>query len=180
MFKKMNQFSKTGIKLLSYLVKNPSKEMYQREIAEETGISIGAVNQYLREFQGMNIISRKRKGKMLFYSLNLDNPIVRQFKIFLTIVELSPLTERIKKDSGRIILFGSCSEGTDVEESDIDLFILTETGNKKKVREGLSKSTLDRKLSPIIVNSNEFVKLKREDKPLYERIMKGIELWRRG
>ncbi|MCK4491985.1 MAG: nucleotidyltransferase domain-containing protein, partial [Candidatus Altiarchaeales archaeon] len=111
-----------------------------------------------------------------FYSLNLDNPIVRQFKIFLTVIELNPLTERIKKDSKRIILFGSCSEGTDVEESDIDLFILAETGNKKKVRDGLSRSTLDRRLSPIIINSNEFVKLKREDKPLYERIMKGIEL----
>ena len=178
MFKKMNQFSKTGIKLLSYLVKNPSREMYQREIARETGISIGAVNQYLGEFLKMDVVSRKKRGKMLFYSLNLDNPVVRQFKVFLTVTELNPLIERIKTDSDKVILFGSCSDGTDVEESDVDLFILTE--NKKIIREELSRFKLERKLSPIIVNSNEFVKLRKEDKPLYERIIKGIELWRAG
>jgi len=30
------------------------------------------------------------------------------------------------------------------------------------------------------VNANEFAKLKREDRPLYERIMKGIVLWESG
>ena len=34
---------------------------------------------------------------------------------------------------------------------------------------------LERRLSLIIVN--EFVKLKREDRPLYKRILKGIVLW---
>ncbi len=176
MFKKMNQFSKTGIKLLSHMVKNPSRELYQREIARETGISIGAVNQYLQEFLEMGIVSSKRRGRMFFYSLNLDNPVVRQFKVFLTVAELNPLIERVRKNAERIILFGSCSEGTDMEESDVDLFILTES--KKEVREKLSRAKLERKLSPIIVNSNEFVKLRKEDKPLYERVVKGIELWR--
>ncbi len=34
-----------------------------------------------------------------------------------------------------------------------------------------------KRISPIVVNSNEFVKLKKEDKPLYERILKGVTLW---
>ncbi len=176
MFKKMNLFSKTCIKILTHLVKNPSKETYQREIAKETGISIGAVNQYMHDFLEMDMVSREKRGKMLFYSLNQDNPAVRQFKVFLTVIELNPLVEKIKRNSEKIILFGSCSDGTDVEESDIDLFILTE--NKRKVREELREIKTGRKLSPIVVNSAEFIKLKKEDKPLYDRITKGVELWR--
>ena len=176
MFKKMNLFSRAGMQLLSYLARNPGRELYQREIARETGISIGAVNQYLKGFLKMRIVSRKKRGRMFFYSLNMDNPVVRQFKVFLTVVDLSPLVERVKERSEKIILFGSCSDGTDVEESDIDLFILSE--DRKEVRKELNKTKPKRRLSPVIFNSNEFVRLKKEDQPFYDRIMKGIELWR--
>jgi len=33
---------------------------------------------------------------------------------------------------------------------------------------------LERRPSPIIVNANELAKLKREDRPLYERILKAL------
>lgn len=164
------------MQLLSYLARNPGRELYQREIARETSISIGAVNQYLEEFLKMKIVSRKKRGRMFFYSLNMDNPVVRQFKVFLTVTELSPLVEKIKEKSEKIILFGSCSEGTDVEESDVDLFILTD--DRGGVKEELNKTKAKRKLSPVIVNSNEFVRLKNGDRPFYDRVMKGIELWR--
>jgi hypothetical protein len=35
----------------------------------------------------------------------------------------------------------------------------------------------ERKISPIILDVNEFMKMKKEDEPLYERIDRGIVLW---
>jgi hypothetical protein len=35
------------------------------------------------------------------------------------------------------------------------------------------------KISPVILDSNEYIKLKKEDKPFYERIDRGIVLWER-
>ncbi|MCP8309573.1 MAG: hypothetical protein H3Z54_12930 [archaeon] len=47
---------------------------------------------------------------------------------------------------------------------------------KKEVMEKVSayQKKLERRPSPIIVNANELAKLKREDRPLYERILKAL------
>jgi predicted nucleotidyltransferase len=166
-----------GMKILTHLAANPGREFYQREIARETDVSAGAVNQYLRAYAEEGIVLSRKRGRMFFYFLNMDNPAVRQFKVFLTVSELNPLIAKIKEASDKIILFGSSSEGTDYEGSDIDLFILT--SEKENVKKELSGFKSTKKLSPLILNSNELVKLKQDDKPLYERIMRGRELWKK-
>jgi predicted nucleotidyltransferase len=89
---------------------------------------------------------------------------------------LNELVEEIKQDCKRIILFGSCSEGTDVKESDADLFVLTNEKDKIKLKINTYRKA-GKRIAPIIVDSNEFAKLRKEDKPLYDRILKGIVLW---
>jgi predicted nucleotidyltransferase len=106
----------------------------------------------------------------------MKNAVARQFKVLFNVYSLNELVEEIKQDCKRIILFGSCSEGTDVKESDVDLFILTNEKNRvKSIVNTYQKA--GKRIAPIIVNSNEFIKLRREDKPLYDRILKGILLW---
>jgi predicted nucleotidyltransferase len=114
---------------------------------------------------------------MAFYRLAMGNPVVRQFKVLSNVYHLKTLLDRIKEDSRRIILFGSCADGTDTSESDIDLFVLT--SNKSTVRREVSKFNRsgDRRVVPIVVDANKFVKLRKEDESLYERIQKGILLW---
>jgi len=177
MFKKMNLFSGAGLKLLSFLAQNPGGDFYQREIAKEAGISVGAANKYLNDLEKNDFIYSKKRGRIFFYSLNQDSPVVRQFKVFLTVLSLSPLIEQIKNHSEKAILYGSCSEGTDTKESDIDLFILAR--DKEEVKEAIRKYKSNRKVSPIIMNANEFTSLAKNDKPLYDRIIRGIELWRK-
>jgi predicted nucleotidyltransferase len=114
---------------------------------------------------------------MVFYRLDMKNPVARQFKTLFNVYSLNELVEKTKQFCQKIILFGSCSEGVDVKESDLDLFILT--NEKDRVKSNISdyQRKIQRRISPIIVSSNEFVKLENEDKPLYERILKGITLW---
>jgi predicted nucleotidyltransferase len=177
MFKKMNVFSKTSVELLSFLAMNPTRSMYEKEIAKEAGISVGATNQILRGFLELKLVKKERKGKMNFYTLNLENPAIRQFKIFINVFELNPLIDRLKTHAKRIILFGSCAQGVDAENSDIDLFFLSD--DEGLIRAEIDKFKSKRKISPIITNASELARMKNEDKPLYERIMGGIELWRR-
>jgi predicted nucleotidyltransferase len=92
---------------------------------------------------------------------------------------LNDLLDKIKHISERIVLFGSCAEGTDVKDSDIDLFILTsdaETVNREVRR---YEQEIDRTVSLIVVDPDELAKMKARDKPLYERISGGITLWER-
>lgn len=114
---------------------------------------------------------------MVFYRLNRTEAIVKQFKVLVTVYALKELTDRVKEECRRIVLFGSCAQGTDTKDSDIDLFVLTSAKSsvRKKMRDFNRAS--DRKITPIVIDTNELTKLKREDKPLYDNIERGMVLW---
>ena len=177
MFEKMNLFNKASIKILAFLSKYPMSEFYEREIARKANVSVGAANQALKLLSENGLVIREKRGKMHFYKLNLKNPIVRQFKVLLNTIELNELINGIKGVSKKIVLFGSAATGEDTNESDIDLLIIT--NEKEKIRKKITQlgKTLDRKLSPIVVNYNEFLKLKKENKALVKNIERGIVLW---
>jgi predicted nucleotidyltransferase len=179
MFKKMNFLTSKGLQILYFLLSEPMEQFYGREIARRTSVSVGAVNQFLRKFYKIGLVEMTKQGKTNLYRANLKNPIARQFKVLFNVLTLNQLIEKLKEDSDRIVLFGSCAEGTDVKDSDIDLFILTSKIETIQREVRLYERKIDRRIAPIIVNSNELAKMKTKDKPLYERISKGITLWER-
>jgi len=171
MFKKLNLFSKTEMKLLVFL-STKDEELYERQISEETEVSVGSVNTILKTFVEMDLVKKTKKGRMLFYRRNDNNPLLRQFKVFITINNIMPLIGKIIPLSRRIIIFGSCAEGTNGEDSDVDLFVLSR--EKEKIRRILDRYP---KVQAILLNSVEFADLRKKDKPLYDRIQKGIEIY---
>jgi len=155
------------------------EQFHEREVVRRTGVSVGAVNQILRRFQRVGLVEMDRRGKTNLYRANLRNPVARQFKVLFNVLALNDLVDKVKQISDRIVLFGSCAEGTDVKDSDIDLFILTSDTETVNHEVRLCEEKIERRLSPIIVDSNELAKMKTKDKPLYERILRGITLWER-
>ena len=179
MFKKMNFITSKSLEILCFLLCNPMEQFYGREIARRTSVSVGAVNQFLRKFHKIGLVDMTKRGKTNLYRANLKNPAARQFKVLFNVLALNEMVEEIREDSDRIVLFGSCAEGTDVIDSDVDLFILT--SNLETVQREVRRyeGKIDRRIAPIIVDSNELAKMKTRDKPFYERLSKGITLWER-
>jgi len=155
------------------------KQFHEREIVRQTEVSVGAVNQILKKLHKADLVKRDRRGRTNFYKANLKNPVARQFKVLFNVSALDDLVDQIKQTSERVVLFGSCAEGTDVEESDIDLFVLS--SDVEVVQSKISKyeQMFDRRISPIVMDSRGFAKIKSKDKSLYERISRGIRLWER-
>ncbi len=174
---KLDFITPTVLKVLYIFHKDPMQELHEREVMRKAKISKGSANSILRRLSETGILERKKTGRMVFYKFDNRSPVARQLKILFNVYSLQKLVDQLKPHCKRIVLFGSCAEGLDVRESDIDLLILTQ--KREEVMEEVSayQKNLDRKLSPIIVNANEFTKLKREDRPLYHRIVKGIVLW---
>jgi len=170
-------YNKVSLRILAFLSRHPNNQFYQREIAGKTGTSIGATNQSLNKLFKLGLISREKRGKMYFYSLNIDSAAIKYFKIFTNLAELQKLVNSLSSISNQIILFGSCAKGEDTDESDIDLFIHSEYPDK--ARKILKSVKLDRVIKPVIVNSLDFVSLKRKDEEFYKQIKDGIVLWRR-
>lgn len=177
MLKKLDFITPTLLKILYLFHEDPVREIHEREVARRAGVSEGSANRVLRLLSEIKVLERSRRGRMVFYRFNSKNALARQFKVLFNVYSLNGLVEQIRDSSKKIILFGSCSEGADAKGSDVDLFILT--NEKDEVRSSISdyQKRILKRISPIVVNSNEFVKLKKEDKPLYERILKGVTLW---
>jgi predicted nucleotidyltransferase len=179
MFKKMNFITSKGLNVLHFLLVNPMEQFHEREIVRRTGVSVGAVNQILRKLHEAGLVEKDKRGRTNLYKANLKSPVARQFKILFNVLTLSDLINKVKQVSERIVLFGSCAEGTDVEDSDIDLFVLTSDTETVQHEVRVYEQKIDRRLSPIIIDSSELAKMKKRDKPLYERIVRGIVLWER-
>ena len=177
MFNKLKLFTSSSLKLLYALASDPMRSFYQREAAGEAHVSVGSANQILRKLVNRGLIDKEKKGKIHLYRFNVENPVSRQLKVLFNIVEVEELVVMLRDLARRIILFGSCAEGKDARESDIDLLVLT--NDKNTVSKIINTYESKRNLSPIIVNANDFTKLRNEDRPLYDKIIRGITLWER-
>lgn len=171
MFKKLNLFSKTEMKVLSFICEKDG-ELFERQIAKEAKVSTGSANSILKAFAKNGLLKQAKKGKMLFYRRNDDNPLLRQFKVFTTVNKLAPTIDKLAPISSRIVLFGSCAEGRNGEKSDVDLLVLTR--EKDDARATVSE---DRRIKAIFLDAGEYARLEKNDKPLYDRINAGIELY---
>lgn len=158
--------------ILAHMLGNPSKGYRVREIAKEFKVSVGSVSQFLSLLRKIRIM--KRKGDVFF--INTGNPLVRAIKIVLNVAELdvSPL-KRIPGLLG-IGLYGSWANGTNREDSDIDIWIKV----KKKVSEEIiarASSQLNRKTKHkaqlMVLDSEKSESLKKEDPIFYYSLVYG-------
>lgn len=176
----MNQIKKyltvtSHQKVLSFLLNHPSCSYMEKEIVRAAKVSKSAVNEALKELAKDKLILQEKKGRMSFYSVDLDEPVIRRLKSTENVSLLKPLTEQLKKISQKIILFGSFAEGINVEESDIDLFVLSDQPDS--IQRVIQKSPLAEKIQPVIKKPAEFIGLDKKKPLFYQEIERGIVLW---
>ena len=171
MFDKSNSFSRTEGKVLDFISKSES-ELYEREIAKKTGVSTSTANLVLNSFAKRGLVIKTKKGKMSFYRAPLNNPALRQFKVYNNISSLMPIVRKLSPMARRIVLFGSCASGTNTDNSDIDIFLIS--AEKERLRRILDDYP---KIQAIIKSGVEWAELSKKDKPFYDRVSRGIVLW---
>jgi predicted nucleotidyltransferase len=174
---KLGFITPTLMAVLEFFLENSLNEYHEREIVRRTGVSKGSAGKILKLLTNFGFLTRTEKGRLAIYRLNQNEATVRQFKVLISVFTLKTLTDKLKVNSKRIMLFGSCALGTDTKESDIDLLVVSD--KKEEVGKAISEFNKknSRRVSPITVDMNEYIRLKREDKPLYENIERGITLW---
>jgi len=173
---KKQLYNQTPLRILSFLSLYPEKLFSAGEISKQTKSSKGATNQLLRLFLLLDILSREKKGNLFLYKINFESFLLRQFKIFENSVKLQPIIKEIKPYCWEIILFGSCADGSNAENSDIDIFIKSE--HKNKIRKIINKYDEDFKIRPVIQDSLELVSAQKTDSVFFEQIRKGIVIWK--
>jgi len=162
-------------KVLRFLIDHPIRDFLESEIQKATKISKAGVNFALRGLVFTDFLSRAKRGKAYFYTLNHKNLVVKQLKVIATITQFNGILKRLKPVSSKIILFGSSSRGENTPDSDIDLLIISHS--KSSVQEQISKHKSKRKIQPVICSNVEFLEKKKNDPIFYEQVNKGMVLY---
>jgi predicted nucleotidyltransferase len=165
-------------KLLKIFLNNPDHSFYTKEISRNTEIGSGTVNNFLKNIHKDNILKKEIVGNVHLYHLNNESELVRQLKIFNTLLELEKnnfTEEFIKNDNSiiSIILYGSHANGENDSKSDIDILLLV---NKKKqftnIIQKLENKT-KKIISTQILTISDWQKIKEKDKIFYESILQN-------
>lgn len=165
-------------KIISFLSQYPDKNFFEKEIAEQTGLSRGRTNEVLRNIVKEALVTIAKKGRMSFYSVNSSDPVIRCYKVLNNVMELESLIEKIKPLAKKVVLFGSSAQGTDTEESDVDLFILS--NKPKEIMKEITGNSLTKRLQPIVKTSPEYATMQKKEISFCEEIDRGIILFERN
>jgi predicted nucleotidyltransferase len=169
-------------KVLSLLAKFSDKEFYERQIARKIGIAYGSANRSLNELYTTGAIKRRQEGKMYFYSVDRSNAAITEFKKLVNLMLIEPLVEELKNISSRVVLYGSCAQGTDTSHSDLDLFIVA--NDKEQVMEAISNFSFpqgfeDIHIQAVIKSPVELMEAGESGQAFLKEVEQGIILWER-
>lgn len=171
----------THQKILAFFAEYSDKSFHEREIVRQTGLGKGQVNRVLNDLHKKSVLHREQKGRMLFYSLNQESPALKQFKILKTVLDLNPLVETLQPLTKKIILYGSRANGTNITDSDLDLFIVSSKQDEDEIKKIIQDFEKQQKnlieIRPVIRNTAQWMALEDKDPIYFNELLKRIILW---
>lgn len=165
-------------KVFNFLSINPGKEFIEKEIQKGTGVSKPGVNLVLKRLVKIGLVQREKRGRMYFYKVDFKSPIVKQWKVLGNIIFLMPIIKKIKEEAQKIILFGSWGRGENTPDSDIDLFVLSNS-SKEKIEELTKKEDVKEKIQLIVRDPSSFNEMEKKDPVFFEEIQRGLTLFQK-
>jgi len=171
-------FRESIFKVAELIFNSPNKIFHIRMIEKETGFSTTAVIDSVEELKQYEIITLEETSLTTNVKANLDSEAYRFYKLVFNLYRLKRygfvdnLIE-IFNNPEAIVLFGSFAKGEDIEESDIDILIIS---NKKdnKNSENIS-NTFEKELNRKI-NINVLTSLDKSSKEFKNAVANGIVL----
>ena len=162
------------VNILEKLMFHPGEYFYLSDLARATETVPIQASKELENLIGIGLVKKTQKGKMVFYSINKDNPIFPDLKnIFLKTDSLgSYLREKLKDYKLEYaIIFGSFAEGTESERSDVDLLIIGNVDENALLNTiHQCEKKISRDINYIAWNRKDLEKKIKEGIPLLETI----------
>lgn len=158
-------------RIFEFVLNNPEKGIKIRELARELKLSPAYVSRTLKLAKKYGIVERNKA--------NLLSPLTRAIKIFLNIKKITErrIVQKLKKlDISGAGLYGSWANGTNTEDSDLDLWI--KTGKKlseakiaavaSEIRKAIGANT-----QILVLDGERIKKIKQEDPIFYYSLLFG-------
>ena len=164
-------FSREREKIVEYVLSNPTEKAKVRELAKRLKLSPAHVSRTLRILTKDDFFKEN--------AVDMSNPYVRALKIFLNLKKLKEkgIIKMLKKievlGAG---MYGSWSNGTNNEDSDLDVWIkVRKHPGERKVAAVSSdvRKILGRNVQILVLTPERIDRLKKEDPIFYYSLVFG-------
>jgi len=174
--------SKTRIEILKILALNPESAFNINELSRRTGFSLRGVEKELKNLLTGGILKREVSGNQHRYQLDLLCPIYKEIKAIITkTVGLAELVKQaliaVEKKIERAFIYGSFASGDYGNESDVDLFVVTElSGLKLAELLGEVQNEIGRSINVSQFTADEFNQRKEQNDHFLKRVLDGPKI----
>lgn len=166
-------------KILAQFLSHPNSSFYVKEMARSLKVSPGSVSTALKFFDEGGLLTKEEKGQTHLYKLNLEHAFVPPLKkaYGLALVLSSRPAEKfldVDEDIISIALFGSYSDGSFDEMSDVDVLIVAPS-KKEEVIEAARKleDETGRKVSVSLFKLSDWRAMARRGDAFYKRVVEN-------
>jgi len=165
--------SKYCIDILMLFLYRPADELYQADIIKQSDLSKMTVIKWLNFLESHSVLKTVKKGNLKYYSINKENPILKQLKVMINTMNVYESAEQLSGKGLEIYLFGSSARGEDTEHSDIDILIIGKIDKHELVKfVDDVKARMRKNVNPIVMDPFEYSNLYRKDKTFYENVQR--------
>ena len=160
------------IQLMQTIFKDPQKKSTTQELAKKAGISVNQARLCLEYLKEKGMVHLKQVGKSFLYFVDLEHPLVRQWKITFNLEDIynSNLVKEAQKENPLLInllIYGSFAEGTNDKQSDLDILAIA---TRKRVML-LNNVKLPCEVNILQRTPEEWRKIAETDKVFYDRVV---------
>jgi predicted nucleotidyltransferase len=174
--------SRIRVELLRILVLNPESAFNINELSRRAGFSVRGVEKELKNLLSAGILKREVAGNQHRYQLDSLCPIQREIKgIIIKTVGIATLLKQallsVEQKIDRAFIYGSFASGEYGNDSDVDLFIVTElSGLELAELLGDVQNEIGRSINVSQFTSDEFNHRKEQNDHFLTRVLEGSKI----
>lgn len=160
------------------------QEFHLRELVRQSQLSLGTVQQELRRFVRIGLVSARKDGNRVYYRANVQHPIYHELSSMVLKLDglVGSLHQALQDDDiDQAFVFGSIARGETRPESDVDLMIIGSLGLRKltQMLSGLG-GRLGREINPHIFTREEFKHRKLQGDHFLTSVLASPKLFVKG
>jgi len=180
-------FTTTQKQVLGLLYAHPDKTFYTKEILRRTGMGVATIKRELDRMLAAGILRMNKIGNQHHYQANPGCPLYEELlsivkKTFGIVDVLQHALLPLDLEIDFAFVYGSVAKGEEAAESDIDLFIVSESLGYADVMNVLTKSEdeLGRPVNPSIYTVTQIKDKLQQENAFLTRVMEQPKLWVKG
>ncbi len=171
--------SKNIDNIMELFVEDSYRKFNVREVARLVKMSPSTASKYLNNAVKAHLLKMEKSRNFILFSADLESQEFRDMKICSNTQKIrdSGVIGFIEKELNypeAIMLFGSYAKGENRKDSDIDLFILSESGEKLDLKSFEIK--LETEIQVFRHCRKEMERMKVKNKELLNNVLNGIKL----